>query len=827
MTIEPTSVIKTLNLESEMRSSYLDYAMSVIVSRALPDVRDGLKPVQRRIVWGMFEGGARPGSAYRKSAGIVGDVMGRYHPHGDSSVYEAMVRLAQDFSLRYPLVDGQGNFGSVDGDPPAAMRYTEARLDSIAEELVADIDQNTVDFEPNYDGRYQAPEILPSRLPNLLLNGSSGIAVGMATSIPPHNLGEIVVALKLLSEKPDTSLDQLLEVVQGPDFPTAAVALVGNDRQQVKDAYSDGKGQVTLQARTTVEESSKGQAQLVISELPYQVNKATLIEKIADLVRNKKIEGISDIRDESDRNGMRVVIDLKREGSIAQIRNLLYKHTKLRSTFPINMMVLVDGAPRRVGLKKALEHFLDHRRVVIKRRTQFQLEQAKDREHIVQGLLRAIDLLDQVISTIRSSDSANDALTLLQETPFEFSDLQARAILDMQLRRLAALERQNLQDEYRDLIENIAYLEGLLEDQQKIDFLIRDDLDELVEDYGDDRKTEILEAAAATFSEEDLVPHEDCVITLSRRNYIKRTPLSEYRVQRRGGKGARGATVRDEDAVMLLNVCDSHDNILFLTDQGKVYHLRAFDVPDSRKQSRGSFITNLIEMTAGERVTTILNCASYDDDYLVFFTRNGQIKKTPLTEYAEVRRNGKIAMRLDTDDELVSARFATSDGDVLIVTTNGYAVRCSIDNLRSASRTSGGVRGITLADGASVITGEAVNDNQEILIITQRGLGKRTIASEYPRHRRGGKGVRTLNITDRTGTVAACRVVKPDEELIVATDDGMVIRVMVEEIRQTGRNTQGVIVMKDVGENDQVSSIATFRETPINLRKRAENNVPE
>ena len=644
MSMEETTQIRPIDLEQEMRTSYLDYAMSVIVARALPDVRDGLKPVQRRIVWGMFDGGARSGTAYRKSAGIVGDVMGRYHPHGDSPVYEAMVRLAQDFSMRYPLVDGQGNFGSVDGDPAAAMRYTEARLAPIAEELVADIDQNTVDFEPNYDGRYQQPEILPSRLPNLLLNGSSGIAVGMATNIPPHNLEEIVDAAVLLIENPQATLDDILEIVRGPDFPTAGIALVGKEREQIKHAYGEGHGRVTVHARTAVEEGSRGRTQLIITELPYQVNKSTLIEKIANLVRDKKIEGIADLRDESDRNGMRVVIELKREGSATQIKNLLYKHTSMRSTFAINMMAIVDGAPRRVGLKRALDLFLDHRREVLRRRSEHQLEKAREREHILTGLLRAIDLLDQVIATIRGAESASAALGLLQAEPFEFSEAQARAILDMQLRRLAALERQELQDEHQELIERIAYLEDLLANPRKIDFLIKDDLQELRDEYGNGRRTEIVHGDPESFREEDLVEHEESVITLSRRNYVKRTKLEEFRTQRRGGQGSRGAAVRDEDAVMKLVVGDTHDNILFFTDQGKVYHLRAYDIPDSKKQARGTFITNLIEMDQRERVTTIVVVKDYEHDFMVLATTPG-----PGEEDAAEGVRGGAPQRQDRD----------------------------------------------------------------------------------------------------------------------------------------------------------------------------------
>tara|TARA_B100001123_G_scaffold358174_1_gene412834 strand:+ start:4475 stop:7000 length:2526 start_codon:yes stop_codon:yes gene_type:complete len=827
MSMEETTTIRPIDLEQEMRTSYLDYAMSVIVARALPDVRDGLKPVQRRIVWGMFDGGARSGTAYRKSAGIVGDVMGRYHPHGDSPVYEAMVRLAQEFSMRYPLVDGQGNFGSVDGDPPAAMRYTEARLAPMAEELVADIDQNTVGFEPNYDGRYQQPDILPSRLPNLLLNGSSGIAVGMATNIPPHNLEEIVDAAILLIENPQATLDDLLEIVQGPDFPTAGIALVGKEREQVKHAYGEGHGRITVHARTAVEEGNRGRTQLIITELPYQVNKASLIEKIANLVRDKKIEGIADLRDESDRNGLRIVIELKREGSAQQIKNLLYKHTAMRSTFAINMMAIVEGAPRRVGLKRALDLFLEHRRVVLRRRSEFQLQKAQEREHILTGLLRAIEMLDQVIATIRGAESASAALALLQAEPFEFSELQARAILDMQLRRLAALEQQELQEEHQELIERIAYLEDLLANQRKIDFLIKDDLQELRGEYGNGRRTEIVEGDPESFREEDLVAHEECVITLSRRNYIKRTPLHEFRTQRRGGQGSRGAAVRDEDAVMKLVVGDTHDNILFFTDQGKVYHLRAYDIPDSKKQARGTFITNLMEIDQRERVTTVVVVGDYEHDFMVLATRQGQAKKTPLKEFEEVRRNGKIAMRLDDGDELIAARLASAESDVVLVSSDGKAMRFRVGELRSASRVSGGVRGLKLLGDAYVVGAEAVQSNeQQLVVITERGFGKRTEMEQYPVKGRGGQGVRTLNITPKTGNVAAVRMVAANHELMLVSEDGILIRTKVDSISLLGRNTQGVTVMK-VGETDRVASIANFDPGDSRNREAAGENQPE
>jgi len=846
LSIEPSSNVRPVQIENEMRTSYLDYAMSVIVSRALPEVRDGLKPVQRRILWGMFEGGARANTAYRKSAGSVGEVMSKYHPHGDQAIYDTLVRMAQEFSLRYPLVDGQGNFGSVDGDPPAAMRYTEARMSAIAEEMLADIDQNTVDFEPNYDGRHQQPTILPSRLPNLLLNGSSGIAVGMATNIPPHNLTELADAISLLIEEPGSTLDDLLKIVKGPDFPTHGIALVGKDSEQVRLAYGEGHGKVTMHARTSIEESSRGRTAIIVTELPYQVNKALLVEKIADLVRDKKIEGIADLRDESDRNGMRIVIELKKEGSVTQIKNLLFKHTAMRSSFSMNMMAIVNGAPRRLGLKRALELFIDHRREVVRRRTEYQLEKAREREHVLQGLLRAIDMLDAVIATIRASESASNALELLQgeglvqearlpagspaalrqlsrQNPFTFTEIQARAILDMQLRRLAALERQALLNEYEELIKKISELEDLLANPRKIDFLIRDDMQDLKKKYGDARRTEIVEADPEDFREEDLIAHQDSVITLSIRNYIKRMPLEEFRRQKRGGQGARGAPTREEDAVMKLVVCDTHDNLLFFTDKGKVYHLRAYDVPDTKKQAKGLPIVNLIEIDAGDRVTAILVIKSYEADFILLATRQGEIKKTLLKDFEEVRRNGKIAMDLEPDDQLIAARLATNETHVILVSSEGQAIRFKIDDLRQASRTSGGVRGMKLASGGYVVGVETLDDGDQLLIISEKGFGKRTKVEEYPLQGRGGQGVKTLNITDRTGAVAACRMVGPGQELMLVTREGIVVRTRVDSISLIGRNTQGVTVMR-VAEGDQVASIAAFTMSDNESgQRRAEN----
>jgi DNA gyrase subunit A len=726
------------------------------------------------------------------------------------------------------------------------MRYTESRLSQIAEELLADIDQNTVDFEPNYDGRHDQPSILPARVPNLLLNGSSGIAVGMATNIPPHNFNELSDAIALLIDHPESTLEDLLKIVKGPDFPTHGIALVGKDSEQLRMAYGEGHGRVVMHARTTVEENSRGKTSIIVTELPYQVNKALLVEKIAELVRDKKIEGISDLRDESDRTGMRIVIDLKKEGSITQIKNLLFKHTAMRSSFSMNVMAIVDGAPRRLGLKRALELFIEHRREVVRRKTEYQLEKAREREHVLQGLLKAIELLDAVIVTIRASESANNALELLQgvgvvtaeripanvpaalrntlrTNPFDFTEVQARAILDMQLRRLAALERNALLTEYEALIKTIAELEDLLANPRKIDFVIRDDIQELKKKYGDARRTEIVEADPEDFREEDLIAHADSVITLSIRNYIKRMPLEEFRRQRRGGQGARGAPTREEDAVMKLVVCDTHDNLLFFTDRGKVYHLRGYDVPDTKKQAKGLPIVNLIDIDGGERVTAILVIKDYERDFILLATRLGEIKKTALTEFAEVRRNGKIAMDLPPGDQLIAARLATNGTQVILVSSEGQAIVFEIGDLRSASRTSGGVRGMRLPSGAYIVGVETLDDGEHLLIISEKGFGKRTRLSEYPVQGRGGQGVKTLNITDRTGNVAACRVVQPGQDLLLVTKDGIVVRTRVDQISLIGRNTQGVTVMR-VSEGDVVASIASFVMTDLPERPETEAN---
>ncbi|MBX7111043.1 MAG: DNA gyrase subunit A [Dehalococcoidia bacterium] len=787
-----------------MERSYLDYAMSVIVSRALPDVRDGLKPVQRRILFGMQELGVGPNSAFKKAARIVGDVMGKFHPHGDSAIYDTLVRLAQDFTLRYPLVTGQGNFGSIDGDPPAQMRYTEARLAPIAAEMLADLDRNTVDFYPNFDDSMQQPAVLPARIPNLLLNGASGIAVGMATNVPPHNLRELCDAVALVIDQPDATVDQLMQIVKGPDFPTAASIF---NREEIRQAYATGRGRVTMQARLELEESRAGRVQIIVTELPYQVNKATLIERIADLVRGKRIEGISDLRDESDRQGMRIVIELSRTASYAAVRNQLYKHTALRSTFPVNMLALVDGRPQVVTLREAIQAFIDHRREVIRRRSEFDLEKARERAHILEGLLKALDLLDQVIATIRASASADAAKTALQAAPFDLSERQAQAVLDMQLRRLAALERQRIQDEHRALMEQIAYLEDLLANPQKVDGLIKDDCTELKEKYGDDRRTQVFEQPVEDISEEDLVPHQRIVVTISDRGYMKRVPLETYRPQGRGGRGITGMVTRDEDAVRHLVVSDTHDALLLFTQRGRVYSLRGYEVPEGSRQARGIPVVNLVEMDPQDRVTTVIAISDFDRDSMILTTANGEVKRTRLTEFASVRRSGIIAIDLPDGDELVAARAARDEDDAILVSSDGQAIRFGVGTLRVASRASGGVRGMRLGAGAHVIALVVASEGTDLLVVSERGVGKRTPMEEYPRHGRGGQGVVTFRVTDRSGPLAVARAVNAEHEVILVSREGIVMRTRADQISQQGRGTQGVAVM-NVDAQDAVASFA-------------------
>jgi DNA gyrase subunit A len=801
--------IQPIMIENEMRASYLDYAMSVIVARALPDVRDGLKPVQRRILYAMSDMGLRPTSATKKSATVVGEVMGKYHPHGDSAIYDAMVRMAQPWSMRYPLVNGQGNFGSVDADPAAAMRYTEARLTAIAEELLADIEKDTVDFIPNYDESRTEPTVLPSRIPNLLINGSGGIAVGMATNIPPHNLSEICDAIVRLIDEPDTTTEQLVEIVKGPDFPTAGI-IIGRDG--IKSAFGTGQGRVMVRARAHIEEMGRqGRYQIIVTELPFQVNKAALVEKIADLVKDKRIDGISDLRDESDRSGMRIVIELKREGKPQQILNVLYKHTAMQSSFSVHMLCLVNGQPRTVTLVQALKQHILFRHEVIRRRSEFDLNKARERDHIVSGLLRAMDRLDRIIRLIRQSESASVARDALMQAPFDFSDRQAVAILDMQLRRLAALERQQLQDEHAALTKQIDYLVDLLADAHKIDLLIKDDALDLKKTFGDARRTQIIEQELGDFSEEDLIPHAPTVVTLSTRGYIKRIGLDTYRPQRRGGRGIIGMVTRDADAVRKLLVADMHDSLLFFTERGRVFQLKAHEIPDATRQAKGIPLINLIDIDQDEMVTAVVAAASFDQDSLLLATKLGEIKRTPLSEFAAVRRNGLIAMNLEASDELISAKLARATDHVLLITKDGMGNRFAVKDLRAASRTSGGVRGIRLSAGDALVAMELVVQGGQLLTVSANGYGKRTPFEQYSPHARGGTGMANFKITDKTGPVVAARAVNGTRELMIISTDGVVLRTTVDSIRITGRSAQGVHIM-NIGPNDSVASIAGIEE---------------
>ncbi|MEE8345773.1 MAG: DNA gyrase subunit A [Dehalococcoidia bacterium] len=825
MTLEtaPPDNIRPLKIEDEMRASYLDYAMSVIVSRALPDIRDGLKPVQRRILYAMHDMGMRPGSAYRKSARIVGEVLGKYHPHGDSSVYEAMVRMAQDFSMRYQLVDGQGNFVSVDNDPPAAMRYTEARLAPIAEEMLADIDRDTVDFAPNFDGSLKEPVVLPARLPNLLVNGATGIAVGMATNIPPHNLSEVCDAISYLVENPEATTLDLADIVHGPDFPTGGVMFryetvrlpatngqgpTSERRDAIRTAYADGRGRVFVRARAHIEEMARGgRYQIVVNELPYQTNKAALIVKMADLVRSKRIDGISELRDESDRHGMRIVIELKREGQPRQVLSNLFKFTAMQSTFSMNMLALVDGQPRTVSLKRMLESFIGHRRVVIRRRSEFDLEKARERCHILEGLLKALDLMDEVIKAIRGSPSAEEAKQRLVKAPFKLSDRQAQAVLDMQLRRLARLEREKIQAEYAEIIKQISYLEDLLANPRKIDYLIRDDAQEVKERFGDERRTQIVDQEAEEFSEEDLVAHQEVVVTLSIHGYVKRLPLDTYRAQRRGGRGITGMRTREDDAVRHLLVADTHDDLLFFTDRGRCFQIKTYELPDATRMARGIPLINLVSVDQREWVTAVVRLPKdLERDYLVMGSKLGEVKKTPLKKFANVRRGGLNAMDLEPEDELVSVKMASDDDNALVVTAGGKSLRFSVGALRSASRQSGGVRGVRLSKSDRMVAMEIVKPKEAMLVITSKGFGKRTPVEDYPLQGRGGQGVITFKTNPKTGKVISARMVNPSQELMLISEGGIVLRTPMEHISVQGRSTQGVTLM-DVEGGDAVAAV--------------------
>ncbi|MFC1917766.1 DNA gyrase subunit A [Chloroflexota bacterium] len=809
-----TGNIRPVKIEDEMRTAYLDYAMSVIVSRALPDVRDGLKPVHRRILYAINDMGLRANTPYRKSARIVGEVLGKYHPHGDSSVYDAMVRMAQEFSMRYPLVDGQGNFGSVDNDPPAAMRYTEARLAKIAGEMLADIDKNTVDFTPNFDDSLKEPLVLPSRLPQLLMNGSSGIAVGMATNIPPHNLGELCDAIAHLIDFPNATIDELSKFVKGPDFPTAGI-IMGVDG--IKQAYTTGHGKVVIQAKAMVNNiPGSDRQQIVVTELPYQTNKAALLENIAELVKSKKIEGISDLRDESDRQGMRMVIEMKKGVQSEKLLNNLYKFTSMRSSFFVNMLALVDQQPRIISLKEALQHFIKFRQQVITRRAKFELKEAKERAHILEGLRIALDNIDKVIATIRSSETVEIARKNLMEN-FGLSQVQTQAILDMQLRRLANLERQKILDEYAELLKKIAYLEDLLANQRRILVVVRDEMKEIKSQYADERRTQIQEQGVMEFSEEDLIPHERVVVTLSDRGFIKRIPSVTYTPQHRGGRGIIGMMTREADAIRLLTVADTHDDLYFFTNFGKVFRIKCYEIPgDSSRTAKGTAVINIFPVAEKERVTAMVSVTGFTPGYfLLMATSGGEIKKTAVEKYASVRSSGLITMDLEPKDELVSAALATDEDDVVLATKGGQSIRFRVASLRASSRTSGGVRAIRLADGDKVVSMDKVDPQGFMLVLTEDGYGKLSPLEQYPRQQRAGSGVITFKVIDKTGNVAAAKVVSLKEQLMIISKAGIVTRTPVQEkdprqgITIMGRSTQGVRMMR-LDPGDKVVAIASF-----------------
>ena len=797
-----------VSIQKEMRTAYLDYAMSVIAARALPDARDGMKPVQRRILYAMHDMGLRPNTAHKKSARIVGEVLGKYHPHGDSAVYEAMARLAQDFSMRYMLVDGQGNFGSIDGDSPAAMRYTEARLAPIAMELLSDIEKDTVDWADNFDGSLREPTVLPVRLPNLLINGSSGIAVGMATSIPPHNLGEIVDGLTLILDnwerRDEISVEELMELIKGPDFPTGG-QILGN--ASIISAYATGRGKAVVRAVGQIEELHGTRFRIVITEIPYQVNKTGLLERIARLVREGKLEEISDLRDESDKRGMSIVIELKRGTQPQKALNRLYKHTPLQSTFGIQLLALVDGVPRVLTLKRMLQVFLDHRIEVLVRRTQFDLNKAQERAHIVQGLLIALDHLDAVIQTIRESPDVDTARTRLMER-FGLTEVQAQAILDMQLRRLTGLERQKLEDEYAELLRSIAYFEGLLASPHQQRHVIRQDLVELRERYADPRRTEILPYADGSFDDEDLIAKEDVLISVTQRGYIKRVPWTVYKAQGRGGRGVLGMATNDEDEIKLLVSANSHDNLLFFTDHGKVYQEKVYQIPDAGRTARGALLAGILAIAPEERVTAIVNVPGFDDArFVTMITRLGVTKRIALREFESVRPSGLIALRLREGDELGWVRLTQGDDELILVTEQGRAIRYHEHDVRAMGRTAAGVIAMRLKAGDRVAIAEVVEPDAKLFLASQRGFGRCTPLSEFRAQSRGGQGIIAYKVSEITGTIVDGRIVRDEDELTLMSEMGIILRTQVARIPQMGRYTRGVAMM-DLKEGDYVASIA-------------------
>jgi DNA gyrase subunit A len=791
-------------LEQEMRNSFLDYAMSVIVDRALPDVRDGLKPVHRRILYGMYESGATPDKPYRKSARIVGDVMGRYHPHGDASIYLTMVRMAQDFSFREMLVDGHGNFGSIDGDSPAAMRYTEVRMAKLAMEMMVDIDKKTVDFKPNFDESLEEPVVLPARFPNLLVNGSEGIAVGMATKIPPHNLGEVIDGAVLLIDNPEADDKELLRLIKGPDFPLGATIL---GREGIRNAYLTGRGSIKVRSKTRIEEMSNGKSRIIVNEIPYQVNKAHLIEEIANLVREKTVDGITDLRDESDRTDkVRIVIELRRDVNPNVVLNQLLKHTAMQQSYGVIMLVLVNNEPRVLSLREVLHYYLEHQREVVTRRTQFDLAKAEDRAHILEGLRIALDHIDEVISLIRSSRTVDIAREGLM-TKFGLSEKQAQAILEMRLQRLTGLERDKIESEYAELVKLIAYYKDLLSDVHKIMLVIKDELLAIKGKFSNPRRTEIV-AGEDDFSEEDLIADEDIVVTMTHFGYIKRLPVTTYKNQKRGGRGITGISTKDDDFVEHFFISSTHETILFFTNQGRVYRLKGHEIPESGRQARGTAIINLIQVEPGERVNAVIPIKEFDaNDFLFMGTKQGVVKKTPLNEFDTNRKGGLIGINLDDNDELIAVKLTDGSKEVILVTQKGQSIRFPESDVRSLGRTARGVKGITLGPNDLVVGMDTVKERSDLVVISSSGMGKRTNLDEYRVQARGGKGIKAIKLTPKHGLIEGIKVVSENDELMIITAEGIIIRISVKNISQTGRDTQGVRIMK-VDDHDRVVTLA-------------------
>ncbi len=811
-----------VNLEQEMKRSFISYAMAVIVDRALPDVRDGLKPVHRRILYDMNELGMTPDKPYRKSARLVGDVLGKFHPHGDSSVYDAMVRLAQPFNIRYMLVDGQGNFGSVDGDGAAAMRYTEARMAKLTLHLLDDIEKDTVDFYPNFDETLMQPAVLPSRFPNLLVNGSSGIAVGMATNIPPHNLREVIDGVVCMIDNPECTVEDLMAHIKGPDFPTGGIIL---GRSGIRSAYMTGRGRILVRARTEIEPMSNSRSRIVVTEIPYMVNKAKLVEKIAELCHQKQLEGISDIRDESDRTGMRIVIELKKDVYPQVILNYLYKHTQMQETFGANMLALVDGKPRILNLREMIYYYLEHQKDVVTRRTRFDLDKAQARAHILEGLLKALDHIDEIVQIIRSSENPNAAKTALIER-FQFSDKQAQAILDMRLARLTGLEREKLMEEYQQLEKTIAELTAILADEHLLMNVIKTEIIAIRDKFADERRTE-LTTIEGEIDVADLIQEEDMVVTLTHAGYVKRIAKSTYRAQHRGGKGIMAMTTKEEDYAERMVVVSTHDDLMFFTNLGRVYQIKCYQIPEAGRAARGTAMVNILQISGGEKVTNMIPVpADTTGLSLVMATRGGMIKKTPMSEFQNLRKNGLIAIVLKEEDELVNVALTRGNDEILMGTRNGMCIRFSEEHIRTCGRVSMGVKAIRLEEGDYVIDMARIEENSQVLVITAKGYGKRTPCSEYREQARNGKGIRAMMVTDKTGPLAAQLLVQPEEDILLITGDGTIIRARVSDIRLSGRNTQGVRIMR-IAEGSEVVAVARSEAEEDDLPEESDASVSD